>query len=267
MPEGDTIFRAASVLREWLVGRQVTAVQSKLLRAQLDRMVGSTVEAVEAKGKHLLLRCSNGLVLHTHMRMTGSWHVYSDGDRWQQPAWKAKVVLHCGERLAVCFSAPVVELLAADAVDQHAALRRLGPDVLALEPPDDDEVTRRWRSCSTEATAGDLLLDQSFVSGIGNIYRCEVLFEHRVHPSAPAADLEPDTVLAMVRTARRLMAQSAQPGADAWASRARSHPAVYRRTGRPCPRCGTSITSALMGRDARRAYWCPRCQPVPAPSA
>src|SRR3982750_445799 len=112
MPEGDTIYRTAVSLRRWIQGRAVTVASSPAEGAPLERVVGTTVEEVGTRGKHLVIRFSSGDVLHTHMRMTGSWHVYPAGQRWRRPAWQARAVLTCGDRLAVCFNAPVVELLA-----------------------------------------------------------------------------------------------------------------------------------------------------------
>src|SRR4051794_12397539 len=131
MPEGDTILRTAVSLRRWIEGREVTEATSPAEGAPLDRVVGTKVESIDTRGKHLLIRFSSGDVLHTHMRMTGAWHVYPAGAKWRRPAWQARAVLVCGERLAVCFNAPVVELLAPGGVEMHGAMRGLGPDVLA----------------------------------------------------------------------------------------------------------------------------------------
>ena len=86
MPEGDTIFRAATTLRKWLDGREITAARTKVAGLQLERIVGTTVEAVEPRAKHLLIRFSNTLTLHTHMKMTGSWHVYRAGEKVEEAA-------------------------------------------------------------------------------------------------------------------------------------------------------------------------------------
>ncbi|MBA3655058.1 MAG: Fpg/Nei family DNA glycosylase [Actinobacteria bacterium] len=248
MPEGDTIFRAATSLRKWLVGRPVTAASS--LKVPVERLVGDEVEAVEARGKHLLIRFAGGLTLHTHMRMTGAWHVYRAGEKWRKPRHLAGVVLECGDRVAVCFSAPVVELLPTRTEVLHPVLAGLGPDILSA-PVDVDEVLRRAGGQPADVPIGDLLLDQQVVAGIGNIWRCEALFVCRVHPATahPATDLAE-----LVRTASRLMQAHARLGAT-------YRPQIYGRSGRPCLRCRTPIESARAGRHARTAYWCPRCQP------
>lgn len=249
MPEGDTLFRAAATLHTWLGGREVTAAT-----APAAPMVGRTVERVEADGKHLLMRFDSGHVLHSHMRMTGSWHVYRVGERWRRPTGEARVVLTCGERVAVCFNAPVVELLAPGGEQVHPALTRLGPDVLD-RPLDLDEIRRRARSRPPAMPLGELLLDQRVVAGIGNIWRAESLFLEGRSPWAPLSSLTDDELDALVSTAGRIMRESLGPFTrppPRW---------VYGRNGRPCRRCRTLIRAQRQGEQARTAYWCPTCQP------
>ncbi|MDQ3107120.1 MAG: hypothetical protein M3Q68_04870, partial [Actinomycetota bacterium] len=197
MPEGDTIFRAAATLDRWLRGREVTAARTTVDRLPAGKLVGQTVDAVEAQAKHLLIRFSGGSVLHTHMKMTGSWHVYSSGERWQKSPAQARFVLEAGERVAVCFNAPVVELLAAGGEEQHPSLSGLGPDV--LKPPVDlAEVRRRVARRPSTLPIGELLLDQQLVSGIGNIWRCESLFLEGRSPWAEVAGLTDGELDALV---------------------------------------------------------------------
>ncbi|MEY2474896.1 MAG: endonuclease [Actinomycetota bacterium] len=222
------------------------------VRVPADAMVGRTVEAVEARAKHLLIRFSGGLTLHTHMQMTGAWHVYPAGEKWRKPGWQARVVLEAGDRVAVCFNAPTVELLTERDEAEHVSLAGLGPDV--LQPPVDlDEVRRRAASRPPDYTIGELLLDQPVVSGIGNIYRCEALFLCRTHPKTPWPDADLDE---LVRTASKVMLTRVDARTPYRAN-------VYDRAGRPCPRCRTPITAETYGAHPRTAYWCPTCQPLP----
>ena len=265
MPEGDTIFRAARSLRTWLEGREITGARSQRAKVPPARLVGQRVEAVETRAKHLLIRLSSGDVLHTHMRMNGSWHVYSAGEKWRKPGWQARLVLEAGDRVAVCFEAPVVELLAPGEVDRHPSISQLGPDVL-VDPLDLDEVCRRAATRPADLPVGDLLLDQRVVSGIGNIYRCESLFLAGLHPSTPRAALDDEGLRALVGRAARLMRANlapavgfgrgfAPPGgpAGAW---------VYGRGGRPCYRCRAAVRVERMGDPPRDVWWCPTCQPA-----
>lgn len=253
MPEGDTIARAARSLHAWMAGRELTAARSRARKAPVERLVGQNIVSVEAKAKHLLMRFSSGAVLHSHMRMTGSWHVYSQGECWRKPSWRAAVVLEAGDHVAVCFDAPVVELLAAREVELHPALASLGPDVL-VRPLDLDEVCRRAALQPEELTIGELLLDQQVVSGVGNIWRSETLFACRCNPWRPHGSLAPSVLDELVTTAARLMSAATDGG------RARAGLRVYDRAGRSCARCGASISRAKMGAVARTVYWCRSCQ-------
>ncbi len=249
MPEGDVLLRTAATLQTWLAGREVTAAT-----AAAAPMVGRTVERVDANGKHLLIRFGSGHVLHTHLRMTGSWHVYSAGDRWQRPASQARVTLTCGRRLAVCFNAPVVELLGPGGEHRHPSLAGLGPDIL-VQPLDLADVRRRARQRPPATALGELLLDQRIVAGIGNIWRCEALFLEGRSPWAAVSALTDGELDALVSTASRIMRQSLAP------STGRPARWVYRRAGRPCLRCATTVRSLGQGEQSRVAYWCPACQP------
>jgi len=255
MPEGDTIFRTAETLRRWLGGREITAARSRVYGFPALRMVGRTVEGVEAKGKHLLVRLDDGTMLHTHLRMSGSWHVYPADRPWRRPQSQARLVVECDDRVAVCFNAPTVELLQARAEGAHPSLGRLGPDVLA-DDVDLDEVRRRARTRPPELALGELLLDQQVVSGIGNIWRSEALFVEQRNPWTERQKLTDDDLDALVATASSLMKASAL---------GRGHvtdPWVYKRSGQPCRKCGTPIESRRQGEQARTAYWCPTCQPA-----
>ncbi|HVM64353.1 MAG TPA: DNA-formamidopyrimidine glycosylase family protein [Acidimicrobiales bacterium] len=244
MPEGDTIARAAARLRECLLDREVTAARTTA-PVPVATLVGDRVAAVEANGKHLMIRFASGRVLHTHMRMTGHWRVYTAPGRWGG----ARLVLEAGERAAVCFNAPVIELLRPGGEAAHPALTALGPDVLA-DPLDVAGVVARASVVEEGTEIGDLLLDQRVVAGIGNIWRNEALFVTGTHPRRPAAACD---VAKIVGAAATMMRASA-------AGRRVAH-WVYRQGGRPCRRCGTPIASAAVGAQGRRAYWCPRCQP------
>ena len=134
MPEGDAIFRAARALHSALAGRTVIRFASPLPAASAAarrlKVVGQSVAVVESRGKHLLMRFSGGPVLHTHMRMNGSWHLYRAGSRWRKPEGQARAVVDTGAVLAVCFAAPIVEVLSAGEASHHPSLTGLGEDLL-----------------------------------------------------------------------------------------------------------------------------------------
>lgn len=265
MPEGDTIFRSATVLRRALLGGVVRRALAQpgpgLARVpDLSVLVGSTIEAVESRGKHLLIGFSSGAWLRTHMRMRGSWHRYAPGEPWRLPLRRAVCVLETDAAVAVCFDAPVVELLSSAELPRHAGLRALGPDLLA-ESPDFDEAVRRLQERSS-VPIGEALLDQRALAGIGNVIKSEALFMERLDPWAPVnAVTEAELRALVVRAAALLQANTSggrrvttgrqSPGASLW---------VYERAGRPCRRCGTLIRSRRQGEQARTTYWCPTCQ-------
>ena len=273
MPEGDTLHRTADGLRPYLVGRPVTAARANGPGAipQVHRLVGATVIEVEAIGKNLLIRFDTGLELRTHLRMNGSWHRYRPGERWRRPAARARLVLEVPGAVAVCFDAPVVELLEIRAEKLHPVLARLGPDLLApdFEPAGATEAVRRLRDpVRADRTIAEALLDQRALAGIGNVYKSEVLFIERIDPWAPVGGLPDEALTRLVATARRLLVANAdrRGGAErvtTGGSRAAAGQAVwvYGRAGRPCRRCGALVARRLQGTDLPRlTFWCPRCQ-------
>src|ERR1700687_3866610 len=184
MPEGDTIRRTANVLRRALAGRVVTGFEVVAPRMSSDgarfEVVGSLVSGVESNGKHLLITFARGddVVLHTHMKMTGAWHVYRPGERWWSPRSDARVVITTDEFVAPCFRPPVVELMTTKEIAFHAVLPDLAPDIIRDEF-DEDEAIRRLCASPPERDIASALLDQRTISGIGNGFKCEALFLER----------------------------------------------------------------------------------------
>jgi endonuclease-8 len=273
VPEGDTIFRAARTLNRALGGKTVTLFDSALpalTRIDTDHPIaGRTIEAVWSAGKHLLMRFSGGLLLRTHMRMNGSWHIYRPGERWQRSRDDMRVLVATGDFVAVGFNIPVAEFITLRALERHRELRRLGPDLLA-ESFDEADAFARIRARPRERIA-DVLLNQQVLAGIGNVYKSEVLFSCRVRPFAVVQDLPDAAVHCLIATARRFLLANVRtslapmttytgfrkttgrdnPGERLW---------VYGRAGRPCRRCGTAIDVRKNGAHARLTYWCPVCQ-------
>jgi endonuclease-8 len=274
MPEGDTIFRAARTLHRALAGHDVVRFESvfpALTRVDDDAPIaGRRVESVIAAGKHLLLRFSGDLVLRTHMRMNGSWHIYRPGESWQRPRRDMRIVVATATFEAVGFNVPVAEFLAPRALSRQDDLRLMGPDLLG-QTFDAAEALRRLRERPDLAVA-DALLNQRIVAGAGNVYKSEVLFLCGVNPFALVAGVADDRLVAILATARKhLQANVIDPTAAIVTYRGyrrttrRADPAerlyVYGRAGRPCRKCGTAIQVRAQGPHARLTYWCPACQP------
>lgn len=247
MPEGDSLLRAARALRP-LVGRRIEA-EAPHPRGRAtgvaERVDGRVLEAVEAHGKNLLLRFEGGCTVRSHLGMTGSWRVGPRGAAAGLP-W---LVLRGGELEAVLRGGSRLELTG-------RAVARLGPDVLA--PELELERIRAGLAADPRTPIGEALLDQRLVAGIGNSWRAESLWHARVSPWEPVGRVAPERLDEIVGHARRLMLDSA-------AGRRPVH-AVYRRAGRPCPRCGTPVAARGQGDDNRSVYWCPGCQEGAGPT-
>lgn len=185
--------------------------------------------------------------------MRGSWHLYRPGERWQLPERAASVVLEFPEAVAVCFRASIAELERG-----RESVAHLGPDVLA---PDFEPAVAAARTRALGvATTGEALLDQRAAAGIGNVFRCEVLWMHGVSPFRPLGDCDDEMLAELFATAAKLVAENARFSAPRHFPHGRA--AVHGRARRPCPRCGTPVTARRLGEQARIVYWCPRCQPA-----
>jgi endonuclease VIII len=264
VPEGDTLWRIAARLSPALVGRAVTSFRATapelIAKARQHRVKGSTITAVEARGKHLLVRFSTGVALHTHLGMTGSWHLYRRGSRWRQPEHLARVVIEADDIVVVCFVPRVVELVAERDEPAHRSLSALGPDVVA--PALDLAAAVDRLRARGAISIGAALLDQTALSGIGNIYKSETLFLCATDPFARVDALDAARLRRIVETAHRIMRKSASGAARLALTETSRRYWVYGRAGRPCRRCATLIRRARQGTPARSTYWCPRCQPA-----
>jgi endonuclease VIII len=265
VPEGDTIHRWAGRLRAAIGGHAVRRVEFRRdphgLRAPEP---GTVVTDVDAHGKHLLVRFDDGATLHTHMQLHGVWHIYAAGERWRRARHNARVILEMDDgTTAVCFDAPVVELrrdrVTRPPTRAGRSLEQLGPDLCA-ENADLDVVMARLATLPPETALGDALLDQRVAAGIGNVFKSEICWARKLHPSTPMSALDDVTRRAVYETAH------AQLRANLGGGRRVTYQgglAVYGKVRRPCPRCRTPIRRAWTGRDDRVTYWCPTCQPEP----
>ena len=261
MPEGDTVFVAASKLRAALAGHALTKSDLRVPQLATIDLSGRTVEDVIPRGKHLLFRLSGRTTLHTHYKMDGTWHLYRHGERWRGPDFEVRAVLETERWVAVGFRLAIVELL--DTSDEIEVVGHLGPDPLG---PDWDAaaVVSALRSRGDEAI-GTLLLDQSIVAGPGNVYKSEVCFLSGVHPWTRADDVR--DLERVVRLLERLMRANRETGTQITTGDLRlgRQRWVYGRSGKRCFRCGTAIRRAAQegyGGD-RVTFWCPSCQPQP----
>jgi endonuclease VIII len=257
VPEGDTIHRAAAALRAAVQDGVVVGFHApRAVGAAPPPAPGERIVAVEARGKHLLIRFEGGTTLHTHMRMTGSWRIQRPHEQRRAGGRHAVVAIRTERATAECVSAPVVELLDDRSLRRHPVLSALGPD-LCLADPDLHEAMRRLDGLDPGTEIGVALLDQRVAAGIGNVYKSEVAFACRVDPFTPLADVDRDVRLDLWRTAGELLRRNLGPGPRRTVARGL---AVYDRAGRPCRVCGTPITFRRQGEAARSTWWCPVCQ-------
>lgn len=274
MPEGDTIFRTARTLQRALAGRVITRFETVLSQlAVVDRRApvsGRSIVEVRAHGKHVLCVLSGDLVLRTHMRMYGSWHLYRPGERWRAPRRDARIVVTTSEWIAIAFNVNDAELLTVAEVDRHPRLSALGPDLLS-ETFDREEARRRLRDAPARHIAEAILRQQS-MAGLGNVFKCEVLFACGVNPFLDVAAVTDGALDCLIDRGRALIRMNvaentvATPAAGGRITTGRLNPRerlwVYGRTGKPCFTCGTAIRSRAET-EGRRTYWCPVCQPGP----
>ena len=286
MPEGDTIFRSATTLRPAMEGRVIEDARIRDRQFECERIVGRRVTGVEARGKHLLMHLGESrvegpesrageepsgsrrstlrpppLCIHSHMGMTGSWHIYRPGEPWGKPTHYAALQLAINSLEVICFSPRLLELLTADQLRRHPHLTRLGPDLLSKEFNVDAAVAR-FRA-HNHVPLGEAVMNQRIVSGIGNIYKSELLFILQLDPFAPVAKFTDDELCRIIAKARYLLLlnsggpnRTTRFGSDAgrmW---------VYGRSGTPCPNCGATIQLRRQGEAGRPTCWCPECQPA-----
>jgi endonuclease-8 len=244
MPEGDALHRAADRLQV-LVGERVEASSPNprgLATGVACAVDGRVLESVEAVGKHLLLRFEGGVTVRSHLRMNGRWRVRARSDRRRSGSpW---LVLATPRVEATQWNGPVLRL-------DDGRTARLGPDLLA-DATRIEEVVSRLRRADPRRLLGDVLVDQRVVSGIGNVWLAELLWQARLSPWLPLGEATDEEIASGLAWARAAMRASVRG--------ARTARAVYRRTGRPCPRCGAPIRSRGLGDANRIAYWCEGCQ-------
>lgn len=259
MPEGDTIHRVAARLRPALQGKDLVSFSAPRA-AKPWPQAGERIELVQARGKHLLIGFSGGLTLRTHLRMSGSWHLYRARERWQKPAYRARAQVAVDGWVAVCFDAPVVELRH-EASRAPDPLAHLGPDLTVPDADLDRCLEQMVRHLSPSTPIKVALLDQRVACGVGNVYASEVPFAEGVHPATPIDQLDEPARRRLLATANRLLVANLAGGARTTVP---GGLAVYGRAGRPCRRCGATVRSDRLGEQARSTYWCPRCQPEQA---
>lgn len=267
MPEGDTLYRIATQLKPVLEGETLLAVdgsrQSGPHRLEIDHdsLVGRTVTSVEARGKHLMISFDDSRVLHSHLGMTGSWHVYPLGQAWNKPEQHAALALRTAKHVVVSFSPKVLRLVTETTLRRDEYLTRLGPDLM-IPGVDLAEVLRRLR-IHNATPIGEAVMNQTIAAGIGNVYKSETLFIQRMHPWDRVGFFSDEKLLDYLKTAVRLMRRNRGSGKRTTRFAPDAHHVwVYGRRGENCLECGGIIHLRRQGDAGRTTYWCPICQPA-----
>jgi len=263
VPEGDTLHRVAIQISSQICGKQILAARANAELTRAPELAGHRLQSAEARGKHLLLTVDNGITVHSHLGMTGSWHIYPRGERWRKPPQRAALALRFDSHDLVCFSPKLIKLETGAEIRRNSMLNRLGPDLLA-DSFDEVAALMRLRRRS-QLPVGEALMNQQLVAGIGNVYKSEILFMNRLNPFRPVADLDDAILLKCLHSSRRYMRRNLEGlrrkfrgtthGDRLW---------VYRRRGLGCLECATPIEMRRQGEAARSTYYCPTCQGVSA---
>lgn len=265
MPEGDTLYRIASRLRPALEGKRIEAALSHefptIPAVDAPSLVGRTIISVEARGKHLFVWFDDHRVLHSHLGMNGSWHLYPVGEPWRKPPRLAGVALRTQCHEAVNFNPKSLRLVTKVTLERDPYLRRIGPDLMLAET-DIDAILPRMMLYRA-SPIGEAVMNQTIACGIGNIYKSETLFLSNINPWTLVGEIPPDELRDYLMGARRLMRLNRHSGdrATRFAGDGQNF-WVYGRPGKPCFKCGTLIAVKRQGEAGRTTFWCARCQPA-----
>lgn len=271
MPEGPEIWRTADSLTKALKDQPIEDLYFAFdeLKDYEAKLKGQSVENVEARGKALLTFFDNNHVMYSHNQLYGKWMVSNSG---KQPDTNRslRVAIHNGKKSAYLYSASDIEMLEREEVDQHSYIKKLGPDVLHPETTYED-VLRQYQSGEFKnRKLTTLLLDQGFISGIGNYLRSEIMFYAKVNPRKKLRAYSNEQKEALAGATFKLTRRSYETGGitndpeivEALkredASRSDYRHFVYKRTDDRCHKCGTIIEKEKNG--GRKIYFCPNCQ-------
>jgi endonuclease-8 len=258
MITGD-LARTASTLRTALIGRPMLRFDAPALVGPAPQP-GRMVEAVEAQGKHVEIVWDDGLVLDTKLRGRSEWHVYRHGSPWRR-SWDAlRASIQTDDFVAVCFDAAEVETYRLPDQTRHPGFGRLGPDLGKSGSDLSEAVNLLLSYADREARLRDVMVDQHVMQGVGNVYRCEVLWAAELSPWAHIADLTHHDALLIVNTAARMVRANRGRTRRTTTRLTAGGLAVYGRRGQGCVRCHETIESHPIGRYGRMLYWCPGCQ-------
>lgn len=262
MPEGHTLHRLARLHQRRFAGAPVRVSSPQGRFADAALLDGRVLTGARAWGKHLFHHYDGGPIVHVHLGLYGTFTEHPT----PMPAPVGQVRMRLvGHEYGTDLRGPT----ACDVLDEAqvaAILARLGPDPLRA----DADPAQAWaRIAKSRRPIGALLMDQSVLAGVGNVYRSEVLFRHGIDPYRPGSEVGEEEFGAVwtdlvelmkvgVRRGRIIVVRDRDDhGAPAYGpNRPRTY--VYRRAGEPCRLCGTAVRTAVL--ESRNLFWCPTCQ-------
>lgn len=272
MPEGPEMYRVAQRVAAAVAEAPLSEIWFAFphLQSRAAVLCGQRVRRVETLGKALLIRFDSGHVIYTHNQLYGRW-LFSAPDRRPDTRRQLRLALSTAHRSALLYSASEIDLIEPGELETQPFLARAGLDVLSSRA--DLDAVCDWISQDKFARRGlgHLLLDQSFLAGVGNYLRSEILFVARLHPAARLADLEDGQRLALARAVHEVMWRSVETGgvtndpdrvaslrAAGWRRRDYRH-FVFGRAGQACFECSAPVVRIQV--SGRRLYLCPHHQP------
>ncbi len=257
------VLRTARRLHAALAGRVLTVSDFRWPSLATVDLRGREVSQVTAMGKRLLIRC-DGLTVHSHLRMDGSWHVYRTGSQPQRRLRNIRVILGNEQWSAAGEHLGELDVVATDR--EHEFVGHLGPDILTEEF--DASAVAATIAENGQRAIGDLLLDQRVLAGIGTFYMSEGCFVGGINPWTPASRIrDPQRLIDRIQLMMRAnLGRAIQSTTGDIRNGQREY--VHSRSGRPCRRCGTTIRVAPLevGSHERVVFWCPYCQPGAVPT-
>jgi endonuclease VIII len=272
MPEGHTLHRLADELRDRFAGREVAVSSPQGRFAEAAALLdGTRLLDAQAWGKQLFVEFEDDRFVQVHLGLIGSFR-FGEGAA-PAPVGQVRLRLAVGEpRASYGDLRGATTCALVTRAQRQQVLDRLGPDPLR----DDAEPDRAWARISRSRKAiGALLMDQQVLAGVGNVYRAELLFRHRIHPLRPGATLRRSQFDAMWEDLVALMHEGVlsgridtvrtehTPEAMGRPPREDDHGGevyVYRRHEQACHVCGGRVRTQLL--EGRNLFWCPRCQPT-----
>lgn len=251
MPTGERLDHIAAAMRSALCDQTMVRFDATSL-VGITPQAGRVIEDVAVEGRHLRLLWDDGIVLHTNLRRHGWWELYHEGQFWRGRHDDVRVLVEVPGWVAVCFSAPLVETYRAPNPRRHPGLGGIGPDLARV----DADLTRvalgLLESDEPERRLHDVLVDDRYFYGVGNVARSESLWACALSPFAHLGDLGERDAVRLVTTASRLVRHRL--------SNLECRRAVYGLAGRACPRCADTVQTMAIGEPARALYWCDGCQ-------